>query len=782
MQKVDTRTLKQILEDYCKRGWFLFPIKRETKRPAIYDNLDGASNDLRQLLKWTKEFPNCNWGLSLAKSGLVAVDVDEAGLDPWTEYEFEYGEPQTLKAQSGSGIGFHFIFKAEPGARYRGKIGIAVDGTKLQKGIDVKHRGYVAIYPSIHPKTHAQYVFLNDQKPASVPAWLEQRIRKYVEEKKETAPKYELGNRFYRKIVEQLKEKEFGYEEWVRMGMALHAAFKGSEEGLDLYLDLTQGNNYAEGDLEKARDKWAGFKSDNSGISGGTFVHLARTHGCEIPNPDFESDLELFKQADEEQNDFVVDERDEAPQWYTDKDGQTYSVHKKFIIDELNKKFAVLTGAGQGTIIHFREDEMGEKHVHVLKPERFRTSVAPLHYKEIIDHKNGPSTWKFHPVANIWLKSDFRQTFEDIVFEPNPKGNVFNLWTGIPCKRIAGDVTLILEFIESIICNGDKKKAAYLIDWLAHIMQKPEEKSITVPTLIGEQGTGKGLFTDGILRGILKTRYIRIDKPGVIMERFNVEQSKKFLTVLDEASWRGNHELANVMKSLTGNDTMTVEEKHGGRYAIKNYSRYVITSNEIEAVFLEPTNRRYLVLELSSLNIRDLEYYGRIWDKLQEGQLAEHFFDFLMARDISKFNPKKFPIELDNLGQDTKVASMGAVGAYWYDSLFENPQPIFNGAILQKEPAYEAFLDYCHKTKQWQKGFSRQKFWRESKNLIPILESRETRYTNGDGQFHRVIRAYPSEVAENFCQRNRLTMPKHFDELELIADGDFHDKAPEINQ
>lgn len=772
---IDMRTLREILEDYCKRGWFLFPIKRETKRPAIYNNLEDASNNIKELLDWEKQFPNCNWGLSLAKSGLVAVDVDEAGLDHWMELEFEHSEPETLKAQSGSGIGFHFIFKAEKGTRYRGKI---------VKGIDVKHNGYVAIYPSIHPKTKAQYIFLNDTAPAKVPAWLGKLIHKKVEEKKADAPKYDLGNRFYAKIIEQLQEKEFGYEEWLRMGMALHAAFGGSDEGLEFYLALTQGQNYKEGDLEKARDKWNGFRSDNSGISGGTFVHLARKLGCEIPNPDLDSDLELFKEAQESEEDKFFDERDEVPQWKTDADGQTYSVHKKFIIDELNQQYAVLTGSGKGSIIHFRTDDLGEKHVHVLKPDRFRTALAPLHYKEIIERRGIPVKFKFHGVANIWLKSDFRQTFEDIVFEPNPKGNVFNLWTGIPCKAIEGDVSLATGFIEEIICGGDKNKAAYLLDWLAHIMQKPEEKSITVPTLIGDQGTGKGLFTDGLLRGILKTRYIRIDKPGVIMERFNVEQSKKFVTVLDEASWRGNHELANVMKSLTGNDTMTVEEKHGGRYAIKNYSRYLITSNEKEAVFLEPTNRRYLVLELSSLNIRDLDYYGRIWGQLENNNLAEHFFDFLMKRDISKFNPKRFPVELDNLGQDTKVSSMGAVGAYWYDGLFENPQPMFsvsNGPSLQKEIVYEAFLDYCNKTRQWQKGLSRQKFWRESKNLIPLLDARETRYQNGDGQFHRVIRAYPHEIAANFCTRNRLNMPESFDELELINEGDFKDDAPEIN-
>lgn len=772
----DPRTLRQILQEYCDRGWYLFPLIRETKMPAIEDNLKRASKDIEQLKAWANQFPKCNWGLSLAKSGLVAVDIDEAGLDAWAEYEFEHSEPNTLKARSGSGIGSHYVFRADPTKRYRGKVKTDIKGNRI-KGIDVKHNGYIAIYPSVHPTTGQHYQFVNTQKPADVPPWLRDLITKDIEEKRD-ASKYNLSNRFYTRIIEQLREKDFGYDEWLKLGMSLHAAFQGSAEGLDLYLYLTEGKNYKAGDTEKATDKWNSFTHNDSGVSGGSFIHVARELGCEIPNPEFENDLELFRQAQEEQGDDVPDERKEKPRWKHDEDGIKYSVHKNFIIDSLNKEFAVLKGGGTGTIIHYRTDEEGEKHVHVLKPERFRTALAPYHFKEIIMKNGEPWSYKYHAASTLWLKSNFRETFDDIVFEPNPIGKVFNLWTGIPCVAVEGDVSILTDFIRDIICDKSTAKAEYIFDWLAHIVQRPEDKSITVPTLIGEQGTGKGLFTDGILRGILKKRYIRIDKPGVIMERFNVEQSKKFVTVLDEASWRGNHELANVMKSLTGNDTMTVEEKHGGRYAIKNYSRYVITSNEKEAVFLEPTNRRYLVLELSSLNIRDDKYYSRIWGELEKNQLVEKFYNFLMKRDLSNFNAKKFPVHLDDAGQDTKVSSMGAVGAFWFDCFFEHPQALFVGNVLQKEPVYSTFLNYCNETRQWQKGLSRQKFWRESKNLIPLLASRESRHESG-GSFQRVIRATPYELAKAFCERNRLDFPENFDDLELLAETDFiNEEAP----
>lgn len=766
---IDTRPLREILEDYCGRGWFLFPIKRATKRPAIYNNLVDASNDIKKLMSWAKKFPECNWGISLAKSGLVAVDIDEKGLNDWQALEFHHGEPETLKAASGSGVGTHYLFKAENGLRYRGKI---------VEGIDVKHNGYIAIYPSIHPRTKRQYLFVNDLKPVTPPAWLKKLITKKVEEKKAEAD-YKIGDSFYQKIVDQLKEKTFGYQEWVRLGMALHSAFEGSDEGLALFHGITEGVNYQDGDLEKATDKWNGFKANASGIGGGTFVHLARELGCEIPNPDFEADKDLFDAPIEE----PIDERDEPPQWRTNVDGVTYTVHRKFLVDELNKEYAVMSGEGEGMIIRHWTDETGVKRVKTLNQQAFRTAVAPLHYKEITDGVRGPNRIKFYAAASVWIKSDFRQTFQEIVFRPNAPAECLNLWSPIPCERKEGDVSLVLEFIENVVCSGSPSKAAYLLDWLAHLMQKPEEKCTIVPTIIGEQGTGKGLFTDGILRAILRNYYARIDKPGVIMERFNTEQSRKFLTVLDEASWRGNHELANVMKSLTGNDTMTVEEKFGGRYTIENYSRYIITSNDKEAIHIEPTNRRYFVLEISAGKRTDLKYYGALWDELRDGGMAGKFYDWLLKRDVSKFNPKQFPTHLDTLGQDTKVSSMGAVGAFWYDGLFENPQPLFNdGQYLKKEEVYQAFLEYVDTTRHYQKGISRQKFWRETRNLIPLLKDRETRHLNGDGQFHRCVRALPFEVAQDFCRRNRLALPDTFDDLELVQEHEFNSPIPEVNQ
>lgn len=792
--KVDRRSLQEILAEYCNDGWHLFPLKRETKKPAIENNLVEASNDINQLMKWARRFPNCNWAVSLAKSGLVAVDIDAGGLTQWASLVAEFGEPQTLKAQSGSGRGMHFVFKAKPGARYRGRLG------KAKSGIDVKHHGYIAVYPSIHPATKRQYIWTRKITPISLPAWLVARIEKPKEERKRETSNQSTN--FYRKLVDELKQKSFGYNEWLRLGMALHSAFDGGQDGLDLYLDLTEGVNFAEGDLEKAEEKYRGFKP-GGGVDGGTIVHIARELGCSIPSWGLEEDIrDSFSSPiksvvnvsgllEVEAGDLDhlpdaapidIDDEDEEderaqarrPEWHIDEAGREWTGNPEFLINELNEMgYAVLRGSGEGTIIRHWLDDNGVGSVKIFKLQDFKVALANYHFKSF-EWKPRLREWdtKLTSASDLWLKSSRRKSYTEIVFRPETPPGALNLWSPIPCVAEQGDCRLILDFILDIIAVGDNERSEYLLDWLAHAVQKPAEKSTIVPAIIGDEGTGKGLFTDGILRSIFRNYYCRIDKPGVIKERFNVEQSRKFITVLDEASWRGDVELANIMKSLTGNDTMTVEEKFGGRYTIENYSRYIVTSNEIEAIKIGLTNRRYLVYEISSAQLKSTDYYSKIYDGLQNGRLGNFFFDFLMQRDISHFKPKAFPLHLDTAGDHTKISSLGAVGNFWYDSLFESPQPIFTrGRYLIKRDVYAMFVKYCETTRHYERGVTHRKFWQQTTAVIRGLDDLEHRPREVNREYAYVIT--PHEFVQRFCETNRIPLPASFDDLALVDDEDF---------
>ena len=61
-------------------------------------------------------------------------------------------------------------------------------------------------------------------------------------------------------------------------------------------------------------------------------------------------------------------------------------------------------------------------------------------------------------------------------------------------KPTQGDWSRIRTHLYEVICDGDIELFEYLLDYVAHMLQRPEEKPGVMVVLLGSQGTGKGLF------------------------------------------------------------------------------------------------------------------------------------------------------------------------------------------------------------------------------------------------------------------------------------------------
>lgn len=770
---MDQRSLEEILIDYCIDGWFLFPVKSETKMPAIKNNLKEASNDINQLLKWTKKFPNCSWAVSLAKSGLVAVDIDNknGGMEYWDALTATNSEPETLKANSGGG-GLHYVFKAENGKKYRGKIKKA---NQTRSGIDVKHNGYILIYPSIHPRTENQYLWGNARTPSIAPDWVKTFIERGEVGDAKKLEFHKLEDGFFERIITQLKDKPFGYEEWNKFGMALHSWDSG-DKGLTLFLELTQGVNFQEGDTEKARNKWDSY-TKGGGVTGGTLVRLARELGCEIPNPHQWTDKEAFSKIEQE-------EMDAAPEWVQDERGRFVSVHSDFVVQSLNSEgYALLVGETEGQLLKSYMNNSNVQCVRLLTMENFKTSTRAYFLKTYKTMASGERRAVLLAASEVWLQSGHKQTYTNIVFKEKGYKTELNLGGPIPFEAIPGDVSLFVFLCEEIIAAGNRVKGQYLIKWIAHIFQRQWEKCFVVPVVIGQQGTGKGLLFEDILGAMLGPYFNKVMTARVFKERFNVEQSKKFFTLIDEATWRGDHEEMGILKGLTGSKKMTVEEKFGGRYALDNPSRYALLSNRKEAVQIEDSNRRFLTFEVSTKYTQKAEFFDKIYDQIQNGQLLNHILDYLLNLDLSGFNPHVFPKEIDSEGIATKLESRGPISQFWWNLLFEEPQKVFiKGAYLPKGRLFDLYLEYNKKINHWSRGMSLRRFWDETREVMKCLQApgRDVRKHLGEEKIYtRVVVASPYELAKELCNTLNIKVPDSFDDLEFISDDDFLEKRLE---
>jgi len=739
---------RKILGAYCKRGFHLFPIKRETKRPAIMDMLNKASADMDQLEKWFKKFPKCNWGLSLAKSGLVAVDVDwkHGGMESWKTYIDMKGEPETLKAITGS-QGFHYVFKAEA-KRYRGKI---------QDGIDIKYNGYTVVYPSKHQDTKKLYKWVDwKQNINTAPEWLKDLIEK-DERVGKSAPTYKFGNKYIERLVKMLKEVPLSYEEWVQCGMAIHAS-DPSENGLALFLEVTQGENYEQGDEEKAEGKWSSF--GGNGISPLSLGYILRKHGREVPNPNLEEDKRAFKEAQRED---IQKQKDEDG--FAEKNGKLLNWSRGNIIEYFNTRgYAFLIGGGQSPFLRVRPNEVGGGVELLTMSERsLRDLTAPLHYATIKETQTEVKT-VLTPAYREWVESPKRRQFKKVVFKPEADKHELNLWTQLsPLDPIKGQglPDSIKSLIFESLCDNDQEKGEWLLDWLAHLIQKPWERVSTVPVHISKQGAGKGILYDMIIKEILGAHYLMVMTSGELMSRFNVHLSKRFLTFIDEATWRGNKTEDGILKRLIGSPTMSVEEKFGLRYEIENYSRYVIASNNKEAVAVELGNRRYVLIEGNPELANDGTYFSPLVEAIQanDGAAMREFYGFLLERNISTFEPHQI-LKNNMSGAEAKIATMGPVAMFWEDTLFENPRKLWlKERGLYRSIVFGEFNRFCNEIKTYTKSISPTAFWKKTKELVPQLPEKTMARTD-EGGLAKVMPISPKKFASQFCKTVQIDSPE----------------------
>lgn len=149
---------------YAERGWQVLPLKPKSKDPhfdLVKGAYKGASDDVNLINFWFKMDAKANIGIACQPSGLIVVDIDyRNGGEMMPEFN------ETYTVQTGDGL--HLYYKANNLYEYRGSI---------EKGIDVKYKGYVAAAPSIHPSNKI-YTVINEIEPQEMSFDLLEKIIK----------------------------------------------------------------------------------------------------------------------------------------------------------------------------------------------------------------------------------------------------------------------------------------------------------------------------------------------------------------------------------------------------------------------------------------------------------------------------------------------------------------------------------------------------------------------------------------------------------------------------
>jgi hypothetical protein len=245
-----------------------------------------------------------------------------------------------------------------------------------------------------------------------------------------------------------------------------------------------------------------------------------------------------------------------------------------------------------------------------------------------------------------WKNSPNRSEYDRIGYWPGDHGRppkTYNLWRGWGIKPKQGDWSIIRDHILNVIASANEGKANYVLNWCAHMVQRPWEKPGVALVLKGRKGTGKTLLTLLVSRVIGEPNTLITANGKKLFDTFNWFLADKLLIGAEEAFFVGNRELNDKLKHLLTGDEIEVEQKFGQRISIKSMHRVIMTSNHDQVVAASDDERRFFVCDVSDKRRGDDTYFApliRIIKGDDDATVAAFMYE-LQTRDIKDWKPEQ---------------------------------------------------------------------------------------------------------------------------------------------
>jgi hypothetical protein len=437
-----------------------------------------------------------------------------------------------------------------------------------------------------------------------------------------------------------------GYEPWQHAIMILVATFKGTEQAGWAKERMMAACRAASGwDAREFEKKWQDAERTTRRITAGSFWHYAKTGGYPGPWP-----------GNREVRDISY------PEPEIDCLNPTFEIAKAMgergystdeIRHELNRRYdrwdeAILeqvTISGVPTLLNFDEHvapmnrewaqiiTTGTEYLHIPSGE----SRAEKAFRDELAHLKLPPPSRGRPLRleEQWREDPHRHKYSGLTAaDPSTyRGPAFNVIRPLRIQPREDDVSIALEHIDHLTGSSGDAARDTLLDFSADIVQRPGATDCQIAiVLAGGAGTGKGTYGQ-LMQMILGERFMSLTSGG-LMSRFNRDLFGKSLVFGDEISFPGNRETLEQMKSWVSENQRNYEQKYLPSFTGPNVTRFVLATNNIHAIHLDPDDRRYLLIDASGKQPES--YWRRLHEWLREPQSAPAWLHYMLSRDVDR--------------------------------------------------------------------------------------------------------------------------------------------------
>ena len=305
-------------------------------------------------------------------------------------------------------------------------------------------------------------------------------------------------------------------------------------------------------------------------------------------------------------------------------------------------------------------------------------------------------------VFDHWFYHANRKTYTALQFAPGIKtpAHVYNLWQGYAYTPNSNRIwNLLKRHILRIIARDNEVVYAYILDWMADLVQLRPHKPGVALVLIGKKRIGKGIFANNFGQ-LFGRHYIHLISSNQLVGQFNAHFKDTLLAFADEAFWRGDLEAEGRIKGMITEPDLMIEPKGVDAFMIKSSTRFIIASNNSAVVPATEDDTRYLVLHVSDERKGDQAYFDAIQAELDNGGYEAMLYE-LLNRDLSQVdlrNPPKTQANSDQIYQNDLVLQflIHCLEMQSLYSLNHIPQPWQEGLVLSRTLQQE-FTDFVRR-------------------------------------------------------------------------------------
>ncbi|HCE3201805.1 TPA: hypothetical protein NG572_000975 [Vibrio parahaemolyticus] len=209
-------------------------------------------------------------------------------------------------------------------------------------------------------------------------------------------------------------------------------------------------------------------------------------------------------------------------------------------------------------------------------------------------------------------------------------------------KTDSADCPLFLQLLNRLV--PDSKERHYFTQWLAHLIQRPDERPSIAVMLTSEEGTGKGVLFHHIISPLVSHQSRLCASYDEFLGKHATALSETLFVMLDDVKSSSDTTITK-MKSKISEKTVTIEKKYEQPFKQECFARILLASNERRPLKLDKNDtRRWFVpqyIEHQQSKEETQSFISTLLNWLDDpiaGGL-DTIYNYLRGYDLTDFNP-----------------------------------------------------------------------------------------------------------------------------------------------